>query len=340
MATKDLSELMLMPSSGVFGTSTGLTVDAATEWVGYSFTADRTGNIDRIKVRSRTLTGTSPTWAIGLEAGVISGTWLGATNNGYGTVIVGAAGFHEITFGESVAVTRGTRYNAVIRYSSGTINGSNSVAWNAYVASNTQAHPSVPYNQGSNTRTSQWPIVSMRYDDGEWQTGMAAAVTSSVSWSSSSSPKWRGNKFVAPCSFTANKVMLGMRGNAGGDYNIVIVEGAGTAADLSITVDVDAQANGAVSHLMIDLGDDFAFTEGTTYRVFVEPTTTTAINSIIRYEFDTNAEKVAMFGVYEYTTATALGTNTDTDTQCIPLCVVPKSFESGSGGRVGFGSFG
>lgn len=330
--------------SWIGGVSTA-TLDASTEYMYVRWQATKSGNVSKIFCRSTTVT-SSPAYRVGLQgiaSGVPSGTWLGATNNGYGVVTPSSAGYHEITFTEPVAVTKGQQHYVVIAYDSGTIGASNRTIWAQYVSSTSINMPSTGAFTGSHASVAAWPAIAVGYDDGSYAVNNAPFSNTNQSWSSSSSPKWRGTKFVAPCTFTSDRVLMNMRGNAGGDFKILIVKGAATSADHEVTIDVDAIMYAAANRCVFELGTVYQFDEGETYRIFIEPTSTTAINTLQRYDFYNASFRQLVSGIYSLSTATALGTNSDFDAAFVPLqplvseIVVPAA---SGGGRVGFASFG
>lgn len=330
--------------SWIGGVSTA-TLDASTEYMYVRWQATKTGNVSKIFCRSTGVTA-SPAYRVGLQgvsAGLPSGTWLGATANGYGVITPSSAGYHEITLTESVAVTKGEMYFVVIAYDSGTIGASNRTIWAQYVSSSSVNMPTTGSFTGSHASVASWPAIAVGYDDGSYAVNNAPFSNTNQSWSSSSSPKWRGTKFVAPCTFKADRVLLNMRGNAGGDFKILIVKGAASTADHEVTIDVDAIMNAAANRCVFELGTNYQFDEGETYRIFIEPTTTTAINTLNRYDFYNASFRQLVAGIYSFCTATALGTNSDFDAAFVPLqplvseIVVPAG---SGGGRIGFGSFG
>lgn len=90
-----------------------------------------TGDIDTASIFSYTGgSGTSPTYRLGIQSvdedGNPDGTWLGATNTGYGdSTLANASQWNEFTFNESVPLVNGQEYFLVLEYQSGTINTSN-----------------------------------------------------------------------------------------------------------------------------------------------------------------------------------------------------------------------
>lgn len=347
MSTLDLGQFTRMLVHGAFsGGPTSVTLDASTEYAYFAFEADRDGSIDKVEVTVNSVTGTSPTYLVGIEANSSSapgGTWLGATNNGYGSVTPTAGGRYDVTLGESVTVTKGTKYFVVIRYGSGTIGASNRSLFGFSASGRASNYPFVgQFTGGSTSNSTTIGCVSVGYDTGDWLPNMAAFTVANQSWSSSSSPKWRGTLFVAPFTFTCKRLYTAFRLNTNGDFKIVIVKGSASSSDHETTVDADSQLRSATNTELHELSATYQFEAGETYRIFIEPTSATAINVFNKYTFTDAARRAAFAGIFSWTTATALGTNTDDSASCCPLIPVVEEITvaASGGGRVGFGSFG
>ena len=108
---------------------TTYSMNTAAKMTAHIFKAQQSKSVTLIKINIDADVGTSPTYRIGLQAvdgsNEPTGTWLGATNQGYDDIVLAVAGFRTATLNESVPLTAGTTYAVVIQYQSGTIDGSN-----------------------------------------------------------------------------------------------------------------------------------------------------------------------------------------------------------------------
>ncbi len=128
------------------------------------FTALSNQTVTKIRVYLQTEQGTSPTYRYGLQGnsgGDPSGTWLGASQQGYGDLTATTTGWQTITLNQPVSLTAGTVYHIVVRYQSGTINSSNYIA----LRQSTPQNLTLPYNGASDPNSS-----TLWYSSGYWST--------------------------------------------------------------------------------------------------------------------------------------------------------------------------
>jgi len=94
------------------------------------FTAKNSKSVNTVRVYLEQEKGTSPTYRYGLQSdnsGQPSGTWLGASNQGFGDHQAIATGWQTIALNENINLTEDTVYHLVVEYQSGTINGGNMI---------------------------------------------------------------------------------------------------------------------------------------------------------------------------------------------------------------------
>lgn len=345
MATVDIEPLTRLLTVFQPATHTGFTLDATGDWLGLGFVADRTASADRVVVRRGGGSGTTPNFRVGIEGATITGgvpmpdgTYLGG-GSAYGDLTAPASNTaHEVTLGASASLTLGDLYYVTIRHLSGTIDGSNTAVWQFYLNGAPWSRPLCSYNTtGSNASTNLLPCVSVRYGStSAWNVLTAAVIGATNSWSSSSSPRWRGNKFTPASSFRSTRIWCGIRPATASDFDIEVYKNSGTTPEFEISVDADKWTSsgnfgGWFPHA------EYAYTAGDTYRIVVNPTTTTAITSLLDFTALSSGEIEAWAGPYHKTTCSTLGTWTDTTTAVFPIAAIPTGADyTASGGLVGF----
>jgi len=129
--TYDITSANYYGSSFVIDSTSGIgLMNKSTDWTSLRFTAKNSKTVSAVRIYLQQEKGTSPTYRYGLQSdngGEPSGTWLGATNQGYGDHQATATGWQTISLNESVTLSAGTTYHLLVRHQSGTINSANSI---------------------------------------------------------------------------------------------------------------------------------------------------------------------------------------------------------------------
>lgn len=159
---------LILPGTGLYfsGISavnpsfTGFTFDASNDGVEFIFSALEAMTITELGVRPQTVTGSQPTYELRLEGVTAGGRADGtvkSSGGAKGNLPTMTAGEWEwVTLGSSYTCARGELLALVIAYVSGTIDGSNNVAFTYRAAStNDYAHPkAVTVNSGTGSDSS------------------------------------------------------------------------------------------------------------------------------------------------------------------------------------------
>jgi len=120
-------------------------------------------SVTKIRVYLETEAGNSPSYRYGLQAnsgGNPSGTWLGATHQGYGDLTATTTGWQTITLNESVTLTAGTVYHIVVQ-PQGTPSSSNYIALRQSAPQNGM----LPYDGASDPNSN-----TLWYNGSSWST--------------------------------------------------------------------------------------------------------------------------------------------------------------------------
>jgi hypothetical protein len=129
------------------------------------FTAQSNQPVNKIRVYIDAKgSGTSPIYSCGLQGnsgGNPSGTWLGASQQGYGDLAATTTGWQTVTLTQPVSLTAGTVYHIVVLYKSGTIGSSNYIA----LRRSTPQNSMLPYDGAADSQSN-----TKFYSGGFWTT--------------------------------------------------------------------------------------------------------------------------------------------------------------------------
>lgn len=258
------------------------------------FTAEQTANAISAFVRTNSVT-TAANLKVGFQAltgsspSAPTGSWLGATGNGYGVFTPTANTTFEVTLGESVSFVRGTSYALVIEWDSTagsiaivrSINNTSATmpfhkgsgnfyfrsfssgAWSGAGAATTGN----PHCYGIRTNASHW-----------WIDGVALPATSFVhnlTYGSTSTPDEHGNRIYLPA---CNVVALWVLADVDGAADLVLYNDAGSIV-ASTPVEIANRYSatyGAASYAIAPT----TIPEGW-YRVTLKPSTTTTVSRYV-----------------------------------------------------------
>lgn len=335
-------------SSGTGGATAR--IDASTKGEGGVAVADRACVIDRIAVYAGTIS-TPPVYRIGLQsvsARLPSGTYLGATNSGYGDITPTTGAVQVVTLNESVTLAKGDAFAMTILYQSGTIGASNYADFIA-MSGTTDFQPVFPYGV---TRTASTWAVATNFcrimpiaTDGSMYPGIMLSIDQdhqNASWSSSNSPTRRGNGIT----MVGTKRLLRVVFNATlAATSVVAVElwkegDSAALATQTVTTDTDFHST--------SFGWGVAFfnttlNSGSTYFFVLRPTTTANVTTF-RYVRYHNAEAQKAHAGSLFAATAVAGTpptwtkyNNGTDGFRM-YAIWPEFDDETSGGGGGFGS--
>lgn len=261
-----LSQFNFYGSANVGG-ATNLVVDASTEGLGFVFQANSADAITHLGFRYGARTGTPPTYVMTLEGIDASGLPDGADIGGGSPTAVtftppADASIDGIwqwkTLTNAYTPSRGQFLAGTIRYSSGTIDGSNNSSFTRSLANLQITTRGLPYHLGlAGTWTKQATPAVFGYRTASGRYGVIgisgyATVTANTAGHMSGmfftlSSDW-GDTFKV-----AGIRMIGKLGAAGGSCKVGIWNTAGTLLQ-SVTLDGDATgANGASSDTQSDI---------------------------------------------------------------------------------------
>lgn len=308
-------------------------LDASDEYIAFTFIADRDGTIDRVKICVRAVVGSSPTYRVGIEGPATSsnyvigdGTYL-ASGNAYADSTL-SAGFQEFTLGAGVTVSRGDECTVTVRHQSGTIDGSNYAQVVVYGGTaNTWSTPLVVWYTGTLLGAGgRTPACSVRYGAGQWQSLMGAIDQTNISWTSASSPLYRGNAMPLASSIEIDAVAIMGRMTTNQVHNVHLYRGSESSPVLTQSIVAAYAFRGGISGHYLPIAPT-VLTGGHTWRVIIEPTTANGWSNCLSMDFDSADEREAVCGGMYYTTASTPGTWTDATNRVAPIVVVPSGIE-------------
>jgi hypothetical protein len=323
-------------------------LDANNDGVGALWRMPKTGNIRYIHVLAGTKTGTAPDYYVGLEGAtttrVPDGTYKNSGNAKVNWSNPTASTLHRIDLGSgnTCPVTKGDLVWATIRYNTGTIGASNFINILYALLGNLQgmaiavgrALTAGTWDAGSN-----YANMALEYDDGT-VVGVCRLSTSH-SWSSSNSPKFRGTLWTPDQTCVIDAIHLVARLNVGTDFKVYLMEGTNATPLEEWAVD-DITDGSTANPAMWEFPLERTLNAGTAYRFMIEPTTTTAFAAVNQSTFFDTATMQAMgfASSLKYTTATALGTYTDTNASFLGVFPRIREVTASTGGVNSFAVFG
>lgn len=127
-------------------------MDDAQKWTSLKFTAQATKTVSTLRIYVERENGISPTYRYGLQTdsgGNPSGTWLGATGQGYGDWQATTESWQTINLNETVNLTSGSIYHLVVRHQLGTVNPGRYVSLRKSNPQNLR----IPYNNATDSNS-------------------------------------------------------------------------------------------------------------------------------------------------------------------------------------------
>lgn len=305
-----------MPYDGTVGTHP---LDANNDGIGAVLIAPKAGTIDRIGFPVSAVTGTSPTYRLGVQSAsgrAPSGTYLGATNAAYVDNAPSGAGYTWLTLGETVTVSQGDILVATALYQSGTVDGSNfatairGLSVESFVVS---APYAITLTAGTWSVTARPPSISLKYDD-DTVFPFTAAVSGAGNNAINrlSNPLYRGTLWTPAVDQRIVGVQILGSFDDADDFDVHLFEGTGSSPNQTVSVDssVVHNATGAASAIFVPLEPE-TLTASTAYRVVIEPKTANFLNNFGHAVFADADSRSAFCGDLMGTTAATAGTWTD-----------------------------
>lgn len=323
------------------GTFTTHDLDGSTDGAAVSFIAPRTGNIHKIGVNVASVTGTSPTYRLGIEglsSGLPDGTYK-ASGTSHADTSGLSAGWQWVTLDADAAVTAGDALAATMRYQTGTVDASNFVRLNYCLTSNlASVGLPIPLTLTAGTwaaaSVTRAAVFGVQYDDGSVVGGMfpISALTNQA-WNSGSSPLFRGNLWTPQIGCRCIGFWTQMRSSGlNSAWNFSIYAGTDSSATTTTAVDASvAFPSGSPTYdIYIPLAPT-TLTAGTAYRFVVEPTNANSNTTFVRHDFESATSLQEKFGAFTGTTASTAGSWTDTAGQFYPIVPIIDQIDDGAG---------
>jgi hypothetical protein len=257
-----------------------------------------------------------------------------------GTVTPTSNTTHEVTFGTGATAVAGDVVAVVIEF--------DSAIGNLQIAAMGDTARTFPYCAlftASWAKTSQAPVLSLRYDDGSYSSPnmhMGGAFGDSGNLNSSSSPDEYALKFSLPMATKCSGlVILGFLSTATtGTADAVLYDSDGTTPLASVSLDPELMASANVGRIFVSFATPQALAANTFYRIAFVATGAGTVR--VRTLTAFHANQMVEGDVTAYlSTRTNAGAWTDTATSTRPL-ISPRfsaiDIPAGGGGEVAYGS--
>lgn len=318
----------------------GFALDASGEKLAMIFRAPKTGNIDRLGFRTRSIT-TAQTLKISLQGVNASGDPDGtikASGNAYGTQASPAANtFYEVTLTSAAAVTIGDYLAIVIEFDStvgdleiagGDMDTSTGSKWQfPYID-----HYTTSWAKNMQNR----PLGVVRYDDSTYPfTGIFPFKnTSELGYGSGDTPDELGNRFKLP--FKARLSGLWLWNYLRFQFDLVVYNSDDTVLG-TINYEDNKKAGTSSARQVNLFDDDIDIEKNEVHRVTIKPTSTSQIFSQW-WEVPSNAMMEAVYGSKEIyrTERTDGGSWTDTNTRVMIWDLLINQLQANGGVKVYF----
>lgn len=308
-------------SGGTTSINQTVVIDDSTDSAATIFFAPKTGTITKINFNVSASSG-SPAVRVGLQ-GVASGAR--EPNGSFIDYqdINPTTGWHTATI--SVSVTAGDQLAAVVEHQ----NGSTTVVYGLFTELRNSWES--PYairrlNSTYATLATSIPYITVEYNDGQL-TGGVHSNWSSIGWSTSGSPLYRGMKWTPTANFKINGITIAcMRSSTSSTshFNALIMEGSNGTPIFSrlIVANEMMRINNVAGHIHLSF-PEIELQKNIPYRFMIEPTTSTNF-IVIKFEFISNQawRYINLDENWLYTTSTSLGTYIDTANEFI--YIMPK----------------
>jgi hypothetical protein len=314
-------------------TPTSITLDGSGDQIACMFIAEAR-SINKIAFYPTTINGTAPTYDFRLETvdsnGQPSGT-LAAANTNVTFQPSSAGVWNEVTLTSSYTPTDSEVLAGVIKYSSGTIDGSNNMVV-AYRHGPGRNSPRVAQDLSvaSWTEENLVPAFGPLYaSDGDPPVGFILRSGGTViTFDAADSPDEYGNGFAAPFSGVLNGFEVPLRVLAGATAEARIYEG--TVQLDSVTVNESMVENNSTRDRIFIPMSDIDIVVGRTYRITIKATHATNTLQIQESTFRDAAAVKACAGFPLFATErTDSGAFTDTPANVFGCLPVFKSFLTG-----------
>lgn len=233
-------------------TFTNFTIDGTTDECAIAFAAEENITITRVGFRVNAVTGTPGTLTVSLQAlggttGEPSGTILGGgspASVAVNAATLTASQFNWVTLDNSYACARGEFLSIKLDPTSGTWDGSNSIAVSIAVAG-WNGRPGIPYGlqapSGTYARVAGYPIYG--YGSSTEAYGYPYETTTNTNYDSGTTPDELGICFTLPAAwgstFKVNgvRVLMGKPASTGQTLIMSLYDSDGTTALQTVTID-------------------------------------------------------------------------------------------------------
>ena len=342
---------LILPPDQIYtegGLQTTVSLSATNTRQAFLFRARSDASVQSVFFRTGTVT-TSQSLTLSVQSvdatsqpSRASGTILGATSNGSGTVASPAAStLYEVTLGETVALTAGTQYAVVVEWTSTT--GTAQIVVHVNTGFMPLGRSSVfvhrqTYISGA-WGTPVWQTlgvgfaIGVRTDAANWWMPEFAMPGSSVvvntTYGSTSSPDEYGNKLYLPAGDVTG---LWVASDQDGGGTVVLYDNSDNVV-VSATIVPNERGNSGYGCCLYPVAPT-AITEGW-YRVTQKPDTTTTVSRFICTYTSNQQDGRAMGSNCCLTQRTDNGAWTDTATGQMMIGVeMDPTFGAGSGGGI------
>jgi len=320
-------------------------LDSATDAAAVVFLAPKAGTITKIHYSVQGVTGTPPTYIVGIEG--VTGAEPDGTykqnggNNCTATVSSFTAnnGYLQ-TLDYGYVATAGELLAATIRHSSGTADASNFIE--VRIGSNSamiHGSPASPFGIGY---TGSWaaagayyvPSMAVEYSDGTILR-QALPIADGVEEAHSSTTTWKGVLYTPPMDCRVIGVMAAIRNASLVDFEVAMFTGTTETTVTTVDSSETAGTNAAGAYHFYPI-EPQELTADTGYRFTIIPTAATAFTDWLAFAFQSEAIRIAVCGPLEHTESSGESGGaptgwTETAWQSLLLIPVLDQIDDGAG---------
>lgn len=317
---------------------TNMLIDASGEKAAAIVTAPKTGTIDKVGFRTRTVT-TGVTVDVRLETvdatnGDPSGTLLGTNSNGSQVIADGDDNTWFLTsLTTGVTVTKGDEFAVVIANAG---SGNMNITANNFYIATTQYPGYIDLFTAAWAKTAnQHGNFAFEYSDGTYDVSPTIYPVTAINqhvYNSGSNPDERALKFRLPFPFQVSKAWVNVDLNENAD--LVLQELDSTVLQ-TVSLDKDIRSSSGNRLMLASFATSQALSKDTFYRLSLKPTTTTSI-TLKSFDVDAVAIMDSFNGGqnFHYSQRVNGGTWTDTTTRRPLIGIGIDALDDAAGGGI------
>ncbi len=326
-----------MPAPEFTGVSAGtMSLTGTADSLVIVFTVPKTGNMNKIGIRTGTVTTPQPLYVafetVSAANGQNTGTLYGGSSSG-AIASPTTNTLHEVTLATPASAVAGDDVAVVVKFSG----SAGSLLLSVY-AGRTQGYPYSIFNAaGVYTKQTSAPILVVGYDDGTYAdvgTVPFSTIPTSTSFNSGSSPDERALRFRLNVPIRIIGYWAIMTPAAGSNWDAVLYDTDGTTVLATNSTDADKVAAASNIRFYRRFSSEVNLRANVWYRLALKPTTTTSIgNPSFSVSAAGHMDCFECGQDFHLSTRTDAGAWTDTATTRPLIGLLVSGFHDGTGLR-------